>query len=215
MKTNNQILLNETININDVVKEFPTFFTIHHYKKNEIIKNEKDLCEEIGIILNGEIEISTITYDDHLFTIQSLKENDIFGGYLIFSNNPFYPGYISTKKECDIAFIRKDNLMKLLSIKKEFLLFFLNYLSMQHIYLQNRMKTLNQKTIKDKIMFYLISESKKRKTNKINISSKESLAKYLNIPRPSLSRELINLKRDGLIEYNRHIIIFKKSPSLD
>ena len=68
------------------------------------------------------------------------------------------------------------------------------------------MKLLSQKSIADRIMFYLINEYKKTGNKKVSIISKEDLANKLNIPRPSLSRELINLKDEGLIDYNRYFI---------
>jgi len=46
--------------------------------------------------------------------------------------------------------------------------------------------------------------------NTLYINSIADFAKYLNIPRPSLSRELIQMKKDNLIEYNRHYIKLKK-----
>ena len=55
-------------------------------------------------------------------------------------------------------------------------------------------------------MFYLKTKQKQLNTNKIPIQNKETLAKLLNIPRPSLSRELINLKNKGIIKYNKYII---------
>ena len=54
------------------------------------------------------------------------------------------------------------------------------------------------------------SETKKLKTNIIPILSKEDLAMKLNIPRPSLSRELIKLKEQGIIDYNKNYIELKK-----
>ncbi len=196
--------------MNSLITKYLNDFSFIHYKKDELIRNEGSLCSEIGIIQKGEAEIYTTTYDEHSFMIQILKEDDLFGGYLIFSSHPYYPGYIVATKECDVVFISKEKFLDICGKDQEFLISFLSYLSKQHILLQNRMKTLNQKTIRDKIMFYLLSESKKRKTKKIMISSKEELAKFLNIPRPSLSRELMLLKQDGIIEYKRKFIFLKK-----
>ena len=58
-------------------------------------------------------------------------------------------------------------------------------------------------------MFYLLSEQKRLNSNIIPINGKEQLAKYLNIPRPSLSRELINLKEKGIIDFDRYQIKIK------
>ena len=71
------------------------------------------------------------------------------------------------------------------------------------------MKLASQKSLRDKILFYLANYAKENNTKIIPIKSKELLANILNVPRPSLSRELINLKKDGIIEFDRTKIILK------
>ena len=84
-----------------------------------------------------------------------------------------------------------------------------NYLtltSIKNTKLRNTLKLYSQKSITDRIMFYLLSEQKKLNSNIIPINGKESLAKLLNIPRPSLSRELINLKNKGILDFDKYSI---------
>ena len=102
-------------------------------------------------------------------------------------------------------FIPKDLLIELFS-NKTFLINYLSIISEKNTKLRERLKLLSQKSISDRIMFYLINEYKRIGNKKIPITSKEDLAIKLNIPRPSLSRELIRLKDEGLINYNRYFI---------
>ena len=74
---------------------------------------------------------------------------------------------------------------------------------------QEKVKIYSQNNIEDRILFYLFEESKKQNTKTIKIKSKENLALLLNIPRPSLSRSLIKLKDESLIEYDRYSITLK------
>ena len=54
---------------------------------------------------------------------------------------------------------------------------------------------------------YILQECISQKTNTIKLKgSKEDLALYIGIPRPSLSRELIKLRDEGFIEFDRHNI---------
>ena len=59
-------------------------------------------------------------------------------------------------------------------------------------------------------LFYLNENYQKNNDKTIYIDSKENLAKYLNIPRPSLSRELINMRNEDIISFDRHKIIYKR-----
>ena len=68
-------------------------------------------------------------------------------------------------------------------------------------------KLLSQDSVRDKILFYLYQEKRLQKSNIIELKmSKEELANLLFMQRPSLSRELIKMKQDGLIDYDRWTI---------
>lgn len=54
---------------------------------------------------------------------------------------------------------------------------------------------------------FLIKESKKQNSNIIKLTiTKQSLADSFGVQRPSLSRELSNMKADKLIDYDRKTI---------
>ena len=108
--------------------------------------------------------------------------------------------------ESEVIFIKKSDLLYLMQHDLTFLNNFLMMSNNAHINNQKRIKVLIQKSIRDKILFHLYEEAKVRKVNIIPIASKAQLAAFLNIPRPSLSRELIKMKQEQLIDYDRYSI---------
>lgn len=182
---------------------------IKHFKKNEIIFNEEDECDKIGIILKGQVSISTYTLLEKAYDIKTLNEDDIFGEFLLFTDKPYYLGYVASTKETDIAFINKNVLYKIIKENETFFNQFMKQISNDVIKIQNKIKVLSQKTIREKVLFYIKNEIKRTNSKTIYINSKEELAKIINIPRPTLSRELILLKKDGYIDYDKNCIIFK------
>lgn len=184
---------------------------VKNYSRNEIIFNEGDLCRYIGLIVKGNVQINTFTYTGNEYTITNLTKDDIFGENLLFTDRPYYLGDVVSLNESQIILIDKSNFIYLMQNDKQFLTNFLTLQANKHLQSQKRIKVLLQKTIRDKIMFYLYDEVKTKNTNIIPIISKENLATLLNIPRPSLSRELIKMKQEKLIDYNRHSIILNDS----
>lgn len=187
---------------------------LKHYKKlinatkypiNTLLFQEGEQCSSLGLILSGELTISTLAEFDKEYTINVLHKNDIFGENLLFNKSDVFLGDGIVTKEAEIVFIPKNLLMELFS-NKTFLTNYLKITSEKNSKLRERLKLLSQKSIEDRIMFYLISQYKKTNNKKISIKSKEDLAVILNIPRPSLSRELINLKDKGLIQYDKYSI---------
>lgn len=189
---------------NNSLSNYQRYLVIKTYKKDDIVFNEGDECKTIGLVLSGALQISTLTILENEYSINTILENDIFASTLLFSSNPFYLGYGKCLKETKIAFITKDNFIKLLQEDKNILLNYLGFLANKRLLVQERLKILCQKNIKEKILFLL--KSKMNKKNTIYFSSKEKLALYLNIPRPSLSRELAKMKDEGIIDFGRNFI---------
>ena len=178
------------------------------YKKNSLVFSEGEICNHLGIIISGQLTISTLSSSNE-YIINTLNRNDMFGDTLLFKKNKEYLGDGIVTIDCEILLIEKELLLELFK-EQEFLLNYLELNAEKNATVRNRLKLYSQKTISDRILFYLNSETKKLKTNIIPILSKEDLAMKLNIPRPSLSRELIKLKEQGIINYNKNLIELKK-----
>ena len=197
---------NHPLFLNVDLKKYEKNFIIRKYPANTLLFHEGDECYSLGILLKGQLVISTITSLDKEYTINILNKNDIFGDTLLFSDKTLYLGDGIIEKDSEILFISKENLLEMFK-DQTFLLNFLSFVAKKSADLRNRLKLLSHKSIEERILFYLSTEQKRLKTNKIPIKSKEALAQLLNVPRPSLSRELIRLKEKKFIDYNRNYII--------
>ena len=175
------------------------------YKKGTVIADQGSICDNLSFVIKGEVIISTYTIDDKEYVISQLSVDDSFGEMIIFNPDNHYLGNVISQKDTIIKSISKHNLTMLLSTNKDFLLAFLSHISSRAINIQNRSKVLLQNSIRDKILFYLNENYQKNNDKTIYIDSKENLAKYLNIPRPSLSRELINMRNEDIISFDKEI----------
>ena len=198
-------MYNHPLFLNCDLKDYFKDFTIKKFKNNTLIFHEGEECNHLGIILKGQLVISTLTALDKDYVINVLNPNDLFGDTLLFSEKTLYLGDGIVSKDSEILFISKELLLSMLK-DQQFLLNFLSIISKKSMDLRNRLKLLSHKSIEERILFYLSEQRKQLNSNQIPIKSKESLAKLLNIPRPSLSRELIRLKDKKIIDYNRNYI---------
>ncbi len=187
---------------NNTHKNFDELFNIVSLNKNQILFSEGEECNFIYLVLDGIINISTITYEGKEYIFNTLKKDDLFGDSLSFSENNKYLGDGIAFTNAKIAVISKDNFLSLLN-DKTILKNYLSYISKRNMDTRFQIKLLSQQSIRDKILFYLKS---KEKNKIVYINSKEELAKELNILRPCLSRELIKLKKDNIIDYDKHKI---------
>ncbi|MBU3210395.1 Crp/Fnr family transcriptional regulator [Clostridium algidicarnis] len=180
---------------------------IASYSKDEIIFMEDDICLNLSIILKGNVEIQKVDPSGKLLSVASLKTDDIFGENLLFGDRNIYPMTVATKSESLVLHISKDVVAVLCQQNLEFLYSFLNLLSNKAMALSSKIKQVTLKTIRQKICEFLYSEYS-HSNNKIPLKmSKQEWAYNLGVQRPSLSRELIKLKEDGIIDYEKNYVL--------
>lgn len=177
------------------------------YKKNDVIAIEGDDTSSLGIIISGSIEIQKLYASGKIITIDRLSKGNIFGEVIIFSQIGRYPSTIVSSENSQILFIPKSEMLKLCSIDIQVLNNFMALLSNKILMLNKKLRNLSFETIRQKVSSFIIDEYKRQKNNpiKFNISRKE-MADYLGIQRPSLSRELIHMKDEDLIDFDKHYI---------
>ena len=180
-----------------------------NYERGDIIFNEGDECQKIGIIQSGDIKITTITMQDHEETISYLTKGEIFGNHLIFSSHPYYLGDVICEKKATIIFINKNELIKLLQTNESFLVHYFNEMSNKAIHTRQQLKMMAHKSLTDRLMYYLFMLSKQQGTKKVKIPTITKIAIELSVPRPSLARIIKKLVEDGLIKYEKHFITIK------
>ncbi len=185
-----------------------TNYNIKKYPKNNIIAIEGDICTSIGLVLDGNVDIKR-TLGNKVIHVSSFSKGDVFGEVIAFSDINLYPATVIASSSCEIMFISKNDFIKFCTCNEEFLSMFLNTLTNKIFLLNNSITNLTFSSIRQKICNFLINEHKIQKSKNIKLNmTKEKLAESLGTTRPSLSRELINMKELGLIDYSRsHILI--------
>ncbi|MDD6794458.1 MAG: Crp/Fnr family transcriptional regulator [Clostridiaceae bacterium] len=177
------------------------------FDKGEVIAHEEDKCLTLGLILEGSIEIERIYSSGKSLTVQRLNAGDVFGEALIFSSYGNYPATIEAVTKTNIIFIRKDDILKLCLNESRILENFMTLLSDKVFMLNSKIKSISFKNLNHRVVNYILENSRKQNSNKIELKlTKESIAAYLGMPRPSFSRELIKLRDEKFISFNRNEI---------
>lgn len=182
-------------------------YTITPYNKGDVIAIEGDQCNSVGIILKGTVEIQKLFPSGQVTTINNFHEGNIFGESLVFTDKHTYPATISAMEYSEIMFIERKDIIKLAMLNATVLTNFVTILSKRILMLNDRISTLSQDSIRKKIASYLLAEHRKQKNYTITVPySRKKMAELLNVPRPSLSRELIKMKDENLIDFDKNEI---------
>lgn len=201
MKLKNCSLFHKTnIDLSNIV--------VHEYPNGHTFALESEPSNNLGIVLEGRVLIKTYSLGGNNFTLNTIEIGKFFGDILMFSDiTNSFPGSLVTQGKTRIALIPNDVFQKMLFNNTELLKNFLRFLSNKAYEMSYKSKLLSQDCVRDKILFYLFQLRTVQGTSKIKLNmTKEELANRLSIQRPSLSRELSKMKKDGLIDYDRYTI---------
>src|SRR5471030_2803533 len=186
------------------------------YKKGEIIATEEDECTSLGFVLAGVVEIQRIYLSGKQIVLKRLNNGDVFGEALIFSKKSNYPSTVMAFSSCNVLYISKADILKLCTMDERVLGNFMSALSNKILMLNSKIKSIAFKSIKHKVINFILEQAKIQKSETINLKeSKEEIASAMGIPRPSLSRELMNLRDLNYIEFDRNAIKILKIEELE
>ena len=192
-------------------------YTVKTYEKDAIIAGEDEECNSLGLILDGHIEIQRIYLSGKHIVLKRMTSGEVFGEAIIFSKRNHYPATIISMSKSTIAFIKKEDVIQLGLLEENILKNFITLLSDKIFVLNNKIKNISFKTVKQKVINYILEQMHEQKSNsKIVLkSNKEQISSYIGIPRPSLSRELMKLRDEGIIDFDKNTITICDIDSLE
>ncbi|MCJ7688094.1 MAG: Crp/Fnr family transcriptional regulator [Clostridiaceae bacterium] len=175
-----------------------------------IIALEGDKCDSLGIVIQGELEVQKHYASGKVVTLAKLNKGKTFGEAVVFSETNIYPSTIVKSKGSIILYISKKDILTMCSTYPRVLNNFMQLLSSKILLLNRKIKELSFETLRQKISNYLLTQYEIQKTLDLVLPvSRNDLAEYLGVQRPSLSRELVNMKNDGLIDFNKNLFHIK------
>lgn len=174
---------------------------ICHYKKGSTIFKEGEECNNVAIIVKGEIRIVSYSFFGKEIVFNVLRKNDLFGNNLLFSSDPTYKGDVISETDSTIVLIAKDDLLKLFNSNQNFLLDYMRIQSDFGKNLNSRIKLLSHDSAYERLDYYLFINN-----NEIKFKSVASLASILGLKRETLSRLLSKLEKENVIKRSLHQI---------
>ena len=173
----------------------------HRLERNETLFHENDLCEAIGIVIRGQIDIVSYLENGREILFNSLGPGGIFGNNLLFSSDRRYKGDIVAVEDCEVALIFKDVLLDIIRQNSSFLEEYLKIQSDFSKRLNERIRLLSISSARERFLYYLHARH-----NVIRFDAIGKLARELFLSREALSRLLSELKKENKITREDKVI---------
>ncbi|MCG8540222.1 MAG: Crp/Fnr family transcriptional regulator [Clostridia bacterium] len=181
---------------------------ITSYKKKEYVTIAENRFTGIGIVLEGEVIVTKENAAGNRVIMAKLKEGDIFGEMMAFSGYNKWAATVVASTDCTVIFLPPEkivgNCSNVCRGHKLLIQNMLSLISKKALGLNRKVEYLVIKSIRRKISVYLLEQYNKtgRLTFIVPLKRNE-LAEFLNVSRPSLSREIIKMKEEGIIDFYR------------
>lgn len=174
-----------------------------HFNVNELILSKIKIGDFIGIIIAGDANIIKTDKNGNKIIIEELSEGNILGTNISNLNNKEYE--IEAKTDVTIIFMEMHFILNPKNtssqIYSQFLINLLELLNKKYTEASQRIDILTNKTIRNKLLEYFKNSYQETNARVLYLkSSFTALADYLAVDRSAMTRELKNLKDEGLIE---------------
>lgn len=211
-----------------MLSEFPLFYGVRRedipkmlqclgcyekqYPKDTFIYLESHTVRNVGLILSGCVHMIKEDFEGNKTLLVSMRRGEVFGESFSCGSRldsrvsfvaaapcsilflPFHKLLHTCKLTCTFHHRLVENMVRLISDK--------NVLLMQKIDIVSR------RTLREKILAYLRLQAELQQSSRFTIPlGRLALADYLCADRSALTRELANMKRDGLLDYDKNTFI--------
>lgn len=178
---------------------------IYKYQKAQEILPTINSENIIGIILTGKAELLNIDYNGNQILLEKFEENSVFGTNI----NPInqYNCEIIAKEYTEVLVINYNSLFNEENIKHfYFNIFMMNLFDIINTKFKEtneKMRVLEQKTIRDKLLEYFEIQYKKTYSKTIELPfNLKDFADYMAVNRSAMFRELKYMKEEKFISIN-------------
>lgn len=162
------------------------------YKEGDYVAHQGEICDKIAIMTKGSVCSIMINEYGKELILSNIESPDVLGyTYLFATENKFNVNLIA-KTSCEMYFIEKERIVALMHERPAFMQSYIKSMADRGLFVFKRLYELNLHSLKQRLLKYLEKNPE--------ITNQAELAKRLGVTRPSLSRTLAELRRDGLFD---------------
>lgn len=184
---------------------------VEEYDEDEYIFSQDETPEYLFILLDGMVSVENIDENGKRSIVNVFKDSGtIFGEVYLFLGERMYDYSARSMKKSKILKLSReffDNIYdyeygKIINSNM------LNILSGKALYLNQKLLLLSEVKLRQKLNNFILNNMDDDMIVRLKLN-REELADFLGTTRPSLSRELMKMESDGIIETEKNIIIVK------
>lgn len=177
------------------------------YKKKDMIILAGEPFTGLGIMLQGGASVIKETLSGNRVVLHMIKPGDMFGEMIAFSDQSVWPATVQALEDATVIFIPRDKIIgqcqAMCPWHREIIRNMLSIISNRALILNKKLEILSIKSMRGRLCALFLDQYNKEGRAIFTLSmNRNQMADFLNVSRPSMSRELRRMKEEGLIDYH-------------
>lgn len=179
------------------------------FRKGDIVVFEGENLRHIGIILSGSVDMVKEDLWGNKTMLLRMHGNDLFGETFACGQDNLSVVSFLVSEDAQILFMPFDRVMNSCTMACVFhhrlVENMVRIIAGKNRDLMRKLEVVSKRTIREKLLAYLSIQAQTQNSRYIEIPlGRVELAEYLCVDRSALTRELVKMKEDGLIDYDRN-----------
>jgi len=186
-----------------------TGYHIGTFRKGDIVAFEEENIKHIGILLSGAVDmVKEDLWGNKTMLVRIYKDN-LFGETFACGEDNLSVVTFVVSEDAEIIFIPFDRVMHSCTMACKFhhqlIENMVRVIANKNRDLMRKVEVVSKRTIREKLLCYLSLQAQFQESRYFEIPfGRVELAEYLCVDRSALTRELVKMKEDGLIDYDRN-----------
>lgn len=192
---------------------------VHSYQKNDWVALAGAKFTGLGIVLSGNVVITKENAAGNRVIMSVNGPGEMFGEMAAFSGDGVWPVTVVARDACTVMFLPAGKIVggceNACTRHRQLITNMLEIVSGKALMLHRKVEYLSIKSLREKISTFLLEQYQKKGSATFMMPLKRNeLADFLNVSRPSLSREMARLRDEGVIDFHRDSMRIKELEAL-
>ena len=184
-------------------------YHIGTFKKGDIVAFEEENIKHIGIIISGAVDMVKEDLWGNKTMLIRMRQNEMFGETFACGNDNLSVVTFVVSEDATVMFMPFSRVMHSCTMACEFhhrlIENMVKLIANKNRDLMRKVDVVSKRTIREKLLAYLSIQAQVQSSRYFEIPlGRVELAEYLCVDRSALTRELVKMKEDGLIDYDRN-----------
>lgn len=181
---------------------------VNSFEKNEWVTASGEKVAGLGVVLSGEVVIAKENAAGHRVIMAVDGPGQIFGEMAAFSEEGVWPATVMARAACTVMFLPTGKIVgsceKACASHRFLITNMLGIVSDKALMLNRKVEYLAIRSMRGKISTFLLEQHQRTGQDTFMLPLKRNeLADFLNVSRPSLSREMGRMRDEGVIDFHR------------